>query len=55
MTVSFICTTYRRYRCVERIIEQFIQQDYSHKELIIFNTDVENPMDLDPDLSDRNK
>ena len=52
--VSFICTSYRRYRCVERIIEQFIQQDYSHKELIIFNTDVENPMSLDPGLSDLN-
>lgn len=50
-TVSFICTTYRRYRCVERIIEQFIQQDYPHKELIIFNTDVENQMGLDPDLA----
>jgi len=41
--VSFVCTTYRRYRCVERIIEQFLQQDYPNIELIIFNTDTESP------------
>lgn len=44
--VSFVCTTYRRYRCVERIIEQFLQQDYQTVELIIFNTDNDYPMSL---------
>jgi len=41
--VSFICTTYRRFTCVERIIAQFKAQTYSNVELIIFNTDVEYP------------
>lgn len=42
--VSFVCTTYRRYRCVERIIEQFLQQDYENIELLVFNTDIEHRM-----------
>jgi glycosyltransferase involved in cell wall biosynthesis len=49
--LSFVCTTFRRYRCVERIIEQFLQQDYRNSELIILNTDVENPFSLDPSLA----
>jgi hypothetical protein len=44
--VSCLCTTYRRFTCVERIISQFMAQTYQNKELIIFNTDVENPMSL---------
>lgn len=52
--VSFVCTTYRRYRCVERIIEQFIAQTYKNKQLIIFNTDVEYPMSLHEDLLNLN-
>ena len=44
--VSLICTTYKRYTCVQRIIAQFYQQSYPNKELIIFNTDVENPYSL---------
>ena len=44
--VSFICTTYRRFRCVERIIAQFHAQTYLNKELIIFNTDIEYPFEL---------
>ncbi len=48
--LSFVCTTFRRYRCVERIIEQYLQQDYRNSELIIFNTDEENPFSLDPSL-----
>jgi len=44
--VSFVCTTYRRFRCVERIIAQYHAQTYSNKELIIFNTDVEYPISL---------
>ena len=48
--VSFVCTTYRRYQCVERIIEQFLGQDYDNKELIIFNTDMDNPFVLNSEL-----
>ena len=44
--VSFICTTYRRFRCVERIIAQFYAQTYPYKELVIFNTDMEHPLEL---------
>jgi hypothetical protein len=47
---KFLCTTYRRFRCVERIIEQYLGQNYSSKELIIFNTDGEYPFELDPSL-----
>lgn len=50
--VSFVCTTYRRYQCIERIIEQFLQQDYENKELIIFNTDLANPLVLSSELTD---
>ena len=44
--VSFVCTTYRRFTCVKRIISQYYSQTYSDKELIIFNTDIEYPMSL---------
>jgi glycosyltransferase involved in cell wall biosynthesis len=41
--VSFVCTTYRRFSCVKRILAQFNAQTYPNKELIIFNTDEEFP------------
>lgn len=44
--VSFVCTTYRRFTCVNRIIAQYHAQTYPNKELIIFNTDMEHPMSL---------
>ena len=44
--VSFVCTSYRRYYCVRRILSQFYAQTYPNKELIIFNTDKENPYEL---------
>jgi hypothetical protein len=44
--VSFVCTTYRRFTCVQRIVEQYYAQSYSNKELIIFNTDEEYPYSL---------
>ena len=44
--VSFVCTTYRRFTCVERIISQYHNQTYQNKELIIFNTDIEFPLFL---------
>jgi glycosyltransferase involved in cell wall biosynthesis len=52
--VSFICTTYRRFYCVRRILSQFFAQTYPNKELIIFNTDEEYPyvlgIDDDPNV-----
>ena len=50
--ISFVCTTYRRFTCVERIIAQFYAQKHSDKELIIFNTDAEYPMKLGFDAND---
>lgn len=44
--VSFICTTYRRFYCVKRILAQFYAQTYPNKELIIFNTDMEFPYEM---------
>lgn len=44
--ISFVCTTYRRFTCVERIIAQFYAQTHPNKELIIYNTDTEYPMEL---------
>ena len=44
--VSFVCTTYRRFTCVERIVAQFHAQTYPNKQLIIFNTDTEHPYSL---------
>ena len=44
--VSFVCTSYRRFYCVKRILSQYYAQTYSNKELIIFNTDTENPYEL---------
>lgn len=52
--VSFICTSYRRYRCVQRIIKQYLLQDYSNKELIILNTDPEHLFKLDSSLENEN-
>lgn len=53
--ISFVCTTYRRYTCVTRIIEQYLQQDFKgEKELIIFNTDIDNPLILDNSLNNKN-
>jgi glycosyltransferase involved in cell wall biosynthesis len=44
--VSFVCTTYGRFNCVERIVAQFHTQTYPNKELVIFNTDEEHPYEL---------
>ena len=44
--VSFVCTTYRRFYCVKRIVAQYQAQTYKNKELIIFNTDEEYPYEL---------
>ncbi len=44
--VSFVCTTYRRFYCVKRIVAQYQERTYPNKELIIFNTDEEHPITL---------
>lgn len=44
--VSFVCTSYRRFYCVKRIVAQYHAQTYQNKELIIFNTDMEYPYEL---------
>jgi glycosyltransferase involved in cell wall biosynthesis len=44
--VSLICTTFRRFECIKRIIAQFNAQTYPNKELILFNTDEEYPYEL---------
>jgi hypothetical protein len=44
--LSFVCTTFGRFTCVERIVAQYHAQTYSNKELIIFNTDEEHPYSL---------
>lgn len=44
--VSFVCTSYRRFHCVRRIVSQYQAQTYPNKELIIFNTDEEHPYTL---------
>lgn len=44
--VSFVCTSYRRFYCVRRILSQFYAQTYPNKELIIFNTDIEYPYEI---------
>jgi hypothetical protein len=46
MKVSFVCTTYRRFYCVRRIVAMYQAQSYQNKELIIFNTDTEHPIEL---------
>jgi hypothetical protein len=45
--VSFVCTTFRRFYCVRRILAQYRAQTYKNKQLIIFNTDTEYPIELE--------
>lgn len=56
--VSCVMPTYRRFTCVERSIACFLsQQTELETELIICNTDVENPLELDDTftLEDKSK
>lgn len=41
--VSFICTTYRRFKCVKRVLAQYYCQSYQNKEFVLYNTDLEHP------------
>lgn len=47
--VSFVCTSFRRFYCVQRIVAQYHAQTYPNKELIIFNTDEQFPYTLGED------
>lgn len=51
MKVSCVMNTYRRFTCVNRSINFYLNQDTKEKtELIIFNTDTEYPLVLSSDL-----
>jgi glycosyltransferase involved in cell wall biosynthesis len=45
--VSFICTTYKRFKCVRRVLSMFYAQSHPDKEIVIFNTDTDNPYTKD--------
>jgi len=51
--ISAIMCTYRRFKCVERAVNCFLQQTYPNKELIIYNTDTKNPYILSEELISR--
>lgn len=44
--VSCVTCTFRRFHYIQRIISMFECQDYPNKELIIFNTDTDFPLEL---------
>jgi glycosyltransferase involved in cell wall biosynthesis len=43
--ISAVCCTFGRFKCVERVMNCFLAQDYPNKELIIFNTDINSTYD----------
>ena len=43
IVVSAVMCTYGRFTCVERAVNCFLSQTYPHRELIIYNTDQEQP------------
>jgi len=54
--VSCVMPTYRRFNCVERSIAFFLAQETElDTELIIMNTDVDHPLELDDTFSDIEK
>ena len=48
--ISAVMCTYKRFKCVQRAVDCFIAQTHPNKELIIFNTDVESPYVVTPQL-----
>ena len=55
MSVSCVMCTYRRFTCVERSIQFFLNQDYQGEtELIIYNTDIDYPLELSKELQGKN-
>jgi predicted class III extradiol MEMO1 family dioxygenase len=54
--VSCVMPTYRRFTCVERSIACFLAQETElETELIICNTDIEHPLELDDTFSEADK
>ena len=50
--VSCIMPTFRRFTCAQRSISMFLAQDYNGPmELIVFNTDMEHPLELGSSLN----
>ena len=47
--ISAVMCTFRRFKCVERALNCYVQQTYSNKELIIYNTDLDFPYITDQD------
>lgn len=45
--ISAVMCTYGRFTCVERALNCFLSQTYPNKELVIYNTDEENPYSQD--------
>lgn len=55
MKISCIMNTYRRFTCVNRSIKFFLDQNSDvEKELIIYNTDIEYPLELSENLLSKN-
>lgn len=53
--ISCIMCTFRRFTCVERSIQFYLNQDFSGEtELIIYNTDTEYPLELSNELKNKN-
>jgi len=52
MKVSCVCCTYGRFTFLKRAIACWLNQDYGHAELIVFNT-AEQPLTLDKSLQGR--
>lgn len=53
--ISCVMCTYRRFTCVERSIQFFLNQDYKGEvELIIYNTDIDYPLELSEQLKNKN-
>lgn len=46
--ISAVCCTYGRFTCVERVINCFLAQSHSEKELVLFNTASDHPY-IDPE------
>ena len=44
--ISAVCCTFGRFKCVERVMNCFLAQDYQNKELIIYNTDTSSPYNV---------
>ena len=48
--ISAVMCTSRRFKCVQRALDCFIEQTYPNKELIIYNNDVDYPYVSTPEL-----